>query len=194
MPATKAEVRKGALQRRDGLDLEIRAEFASRLAIVGPTLVTSFGPSDATRVTTLFSSIGSEPDTRPLAEALRAMNVPLALPVDWSHGTSLIFRQWTPGDRLTIGPLGIAEPMPNAPELDPDVMFIPVIAFDRRGHRIGYGAGNVDQTLRGLRKRKAVRVVGVAYATQEQDLVPSDVHDEPVDLVITDREIITCRS
>jgi 5-formyltetrahydrofolate cyclo-ligase len=194
MSSTKAELRNFALKRRDAIDREARAHFASRLAVVGPRLVLEFSPASDSRVTSFFSTIGSEPDTRPLATALHAAGVPLVLPVDWSHGTPLLFRRWVPGNRLAVGPLGIAEPLQDAPELEPDVLFVPLAAFDRRGHRLGYGAGNVDRTLRALRVRKTVRVIGVAYAVQEELFIPNEPHDEPVDLVVTDHDILICQS
>lgn len=193
MSPPKSELRISALQRRDGLGDEARSGFASRLASVGPRLVLEFSPAGGKLVTSLYSPIGSEPDPMPLAAALHAADVQLVLPVDWSHGSPLIFRRWIPGDRLAVGPLGIAEPLPDAPELEPDVLVLPLVAFDRRGQRIGYGAGNYDQTLRALRRRKAVRVIGVAYAMQEELFIPNEPHDEPVDLVVTDRDTLVCR-
>ena len=194
MSSMKAELRNKALQRRNELGLNIRADFASRLAIVGPPLVLECLPSLGKPVTAVFSPIGSEPDARPLALALHAAGVPLVLPVDLSHGSPLIFRRWSPGDRLAAGPLGIAEPLPDADEFEPDVLVVPLIAFDRRGHRLGYGAGNYDRTLGALRKRKQVRVIGVAYAIQEERVVPNEPHDEPVDLIVTDRNVLLCQS
>ena len=193
MSFSKSEHRTSALQRRDGVGDGAKVDFAARLASVGPRLVLEFSPAGGQLVTSLYSPIGSEPDPMPLAVALNAADVPLVLPVDWSHGSPLIFRRWTPGDRLAIGPLGIAEPLPDAPELEPDVLFLPLVAFDRRGHRIGYGAGNYDQTLRALRRRKAVRVIGIAYAMQEELIIPNEPHDEPVDLVVTDRDTLVCQ-
>ena len=190
----KAELRNDALQRRNALRFDVRAYFAARLAVVGPPLVLECLPSIGKPVTAVFSPIGSEPDVRPLASALHAAGVPLVLPVDLSHGSPLIFRRWAPGDRLAVGPLGIAEPLRDALELDPDVIVVPLIAFDRRGHRIGYGAGNWDRTLVALRRRKQVRVIGVAYAIQEERLIPNEPHDEPVDLILTDRNVLLCQS
>ena len=194
MSMSKAELRNEALQRRNSIGFQTRADFASRLAAVGPPLVLECLPSLGKPITAMFSPIGSEPDTRLLAQALHAAGVPLVLPVDVSHGSALIFRGWTPGDRLAVGPLGIAEPLPDALEREPDVLVVPLIAFDRRGHRIGYGAGNWDRTLRALRKRKQVRVIGVAYAVQEEPVIPNEPHDEPVDLILTDRHVLLCQS
>ena len=193
MVSSKAELRDSALKRREGISLQARSDFAFRLANVGPPLVLECLPSVGKPVTAVFSPIGSEPDPRALVSALHAAGVRLVLPVDVSHGSELIFRRWLSDDRLAIGPLGIAEPLPDAPELEPDVLVVPLIAFDRRGHRLGYGAGNYDRTLGALRKRKQVRVIGVAYAVQEERMLPNEPHDEPVDLILTDRNVFLCQ-
>ena len=190
MSISKAEFRNVGLKSRDGVEPERRAAYAARLAQEGLRLVKNF--AEGRMVVSLYSPIGSEPDPAPLAAALLEAGHTLALPVDYSTGTPLVYRRWTPGDRLARGPLGISEPLETAPALDPDVMFVPLAAFDRRGHRIGYGAGNVDRTLAALRARKRIRTLGVAYAEQELGWVPEELHDEPLDLVITDREIVVC--
>lgn len=189
---TKSEIRQAALKRRDAIAPEVRAAYAARLADVGLQFVRDVTTASAP-VVSLYSPIGSEPDTGPLAAALHALGVRLALPVDWSTGAPLVYRVWQPGDRLAPGPLGIDEPIETAPSCEPDIVFTPLAAFDRRGHRIGYGAGNVDRTLAALRSRKLVLVVGLAYATQEEVLLPVAAHDEPLDVIVTEREVVTCR-
>lgn len=190
---TKQDIRKSALGRRDAVDPETRARFAARLAELAPRLLLDAAPAGETLVVALFFPIGSEPDTLPAAQALQAAGVPLALPVDTSPGNPLTYRAWTPGDLLASGPLGISEPLEDAERLDPDVLFVPMAAFDRRGHRVGYGAGNVDRTLATLRARKPIRAIGVAYAAQEELFIPDAPHDETLDVVVTEREIIVCQ-
>jgi len=95
----------------------------------------------------------------------------LALPAVMARGKSLAFRAWSPSDRLMMGPLGILEPSPAAAELIPDIMLVPLAAFDRLGHRIGYGAGHYDFTLAHLRKVKPVTAIGLAFAAQEIEAV-----------------------
>ena len=97
------------------------------------------------------------------------------------------------GDPLVSGVWGIREPRPEAPEVAPDILLVPLIAFDRRGHRIGYGAGYYDQTINSLRAQKSVLAVGLAFAAQEIAQVPSTPRDARLDLVLTEREIIDCR-
>ncbi|MDX7953319.1 5-formyltetrahydrofolate cyclo-ligase [Lichenihabitans sp. Uapishka_5] len=192
MSSYKAEFRKVGLMRRASVSATERAGFAARLAAVGPELVAAFPVDGRPPVVSLFSPINSEPDVGPLAEALMAGGATLVLPVDWSSGTPLLFRGWRPGDRLAAGPLGIAEPLEGAAEHEPDIVFFPAVAFDRRGHRIGYGAGNVDRSLAALRARKPIRVIGIAYAVQEVAEIPNEPHDQAFDQVVTDRDIFDC--
>ena len=81
-------------------------------------------------------------------------------------------RAWTFGEPLAAGVWGIREPMRDAPEVDPDILIVPLLAFDRRGHRLGYGAGYYDMTLTALRAKKPIVAVGIAFAAQEVDTVP----------------------
>lgn len=192
MSSTKAELRRGALTRRDAIAASERATFAARLASVGPRLVLEAAPAGDQLVVSLFSAIRSEPDMRLLSDALHAAGVPMVLPVAMGNSAPLVFRRWTPGDRLAAGPLGIAEPLETAPAMEPDVLFLPLAVFDRRGHRIGYGAGNYDRTLADLRARKRIRTIGVAYAVQEELFIPSEPHDEPVDIIVTERDVLIC--
>jgi 5-formyltetrahydrofolate cyclo-ligase len=111
-----------------------------------------------------------------------------------ARGKSLVFRAWSPGDRLTLGPLGILEPSPAMAELIPDVMLVPCAAFDRLGHRIGYGAGHYDFTLAHLRKVKPITTVGVAFAAQEIKAVPALAHDVALDYVLTEKKAFDFRS
>ncbi len=191
MPFSKAEVRRAALARRDGVDPVVRQAFAARLATLGPRLVLDFAPANAGLVVALFSAIRGEPDLRPLARALHRAEVALALPVTGGP-EPLVFRRWAPGDALVVGPMGIGEPATTAPVVDPDMLFVPLAAFDRRGHRIGYGAGYYDRTLAALRARKTVRAIGVAYAVQEELFIPDEPHDEALDLVVTERDTVLC--
>ena len=117
-----------------------------------------------------------------------------ALPAVLARGKSLAFRAWSPDDRLMLGPLGIPEPSPAAAEMIPDVMLIPLAAFDRQGHRIGYGAGHYDYTLAHLRKVKAIAAVGIAFAVQEIKAVPALPHDVALDYVLTEKKMFDFRS
>jgi 5-formyltetrahydrofolate cyclo-ligase len=187
--ASKAELRATALARREALSDKQRAKSAQALAKRGL-------PVEITRnlVISGYSPIRNEIDPMPLMLKLAAQGARLALPVINARGKALTFRAWSPTDRLMMGPLGIPEPSPAAAELVPDVMLVPLAAFDRLGHRIGYGAGHYDYTFVHLRKSKAVIGIGVAFAVQEIEAVPALSHDVALDYVLTEHETFDFRS
>jgi 5-formyltetrahydrofolate cyclo-ligase len=125
---------------------------------------------------------------------LAEQGVKLALPAVMARGKSLAFRAWSPDDRLMMGPLGILEPSPAAAELVPDIMLVPLAAFDPLGHRIGYGAGHYDYTLAHLRKMKAITAVGIGFAAQQIKAVPALPHDVALDYVLTEKKVFDFRS
>jgi len=137
-----------------------------------------------------FFSIGSEIDSMPLLARLRAAGHDIALPVVVRKAAPLAFRRWLPGDAMETGPFGIQEPTAAAPVLRPDLLLVPLLAFDRSGHRLGYGGGFYDRTLRALRADGAVLAVGIAYAGQEVDAVPVAEYDQPLNWIVTEREAI----
>ncbi len=114
----------------------------------------------------------------------------LALPAIDARGKPLIMRAWKIGDELKAGQWGIREPLPQAPQVDPDILLVPLAAFDRAGHRIGYGAGYYDMTIRALRAKKKVVAIGIAFAAQEIPRVPATERDERLDFIMTERETI----
>ena len=114
----------------------------------------------------------------------------LALPVIDARGKPLIMRAWKIGDELKPGQWGIRQPLPQAPQVDPDILLVPLAAFDRAGHRIGYGAGYYDMTIRALRATKKVVAIGLAFAAQEIPRVPATERDERLDFIMTERETI----
>ena len=130
----------------------------------------------------------------PLMRKLAGQGAKLALPAVLSRGKSLAFRAWSPDDRLMLGPLGILEPSPAAQELIPDIILVPLAAFDREGHRIGYGAGHYDFTLAHLRKVKAITAAGTAFSLQEIKAVPALPHDVALDYVLTEKKVFDFRS
>jgi 5-formyltetrahydrofolate cyclo-ligase len=118
----------------------------------------------------------------------------LALPAVTGRGQPLIMRAFTFGEPLASGVWGIREPRRDALQVDPDVVIAPLLAFDRSGHRIGYGAGYYDMTIAALRAKKSILAVGIAFATQEITNVPTTPRDARLDLVLTEREIIDFRA
>jgi 5-formyltetrahydrofolate cyclo-ligase len=135
----------------------------------------------------------SEINPVPLMRKLADAGATLALPVVAGKGKPLIMRAWSLGEPLASGVWGIREPKPEAPEVFPDILIVPLLAFDRRGHRIGYGAGYFDMTIAALRARKPVVAAGIAFAAQEIAEVPTTPRDARLDLVLTEREVIDWR-
>lgn len=131
--------------------------------------------------------LGSELDARPLLLHLRSLGRTVALPLSGPRGQALTFRDWDPAQPLAAGRYGIAEPGADRPEVAPTVLLVPMLAFDRTGHRLGYGAGYYDRTLDALRRLGPVQAVGVAFAAQEVEAVPCADHDERLDWIVTER-------
>jgi 5-formyltetrahydrofolate cyclo-ligase len=186
---SKAELRAAALSRRDALTDRQRVTGADALAKRG--LPVEIAPG---MIVSGYSPIRSEIDPKPLMLKLAEKGARLALPAVAGRGRSLIFRAWSPNDRLMLGPLGIPEPSPAAAELVPDVMLVPLAAFDRSGHRIGYGAGHYDYSFAHLRKTKAIIGIGLAFAAQEIESVPALAHDVALDFVLTEKKAFDFRS
>ena len=185
----KADLRRLALARRREVDAATRGALSARLAAVGLAWAQRWRP----RAVAAFSSIRDEPDTAPLIAALQAHGFATALPAAAARSTPLAFRLWRAGEPLIRGPLGAPEPAATSPAVDPDLLFVPLAAFDRRGHRIGYGAGHYDRALKRLRAGGPIRAVGVAYAVAEIDAAPDEPHDERLDFILTEREWIDAR-
>ncbi len=186
---SKAELRAAALAKREALSDKKRVAASQAIAKRGLPIEIAPG-----MIVSGYSPIRSEIDPFPLMRKLAAQGVKLALPAVMARGKSLAFRAWSPDDRLMLGPLGILEPSPAAAEVVPDIMLVPLAAFDRAGHRIGYGAGHYDYTLAHLRKVKAIFAVGVAFAVQEIAVVPAMPHDVALDYVLTETQLFDFRS
>ncbi len=125
--------------------------------------------------------------------AMRDHSGLLCLPVVPGKAVPLIFRQWQ-GEPLDAGPFGTSHPSESSPVLRPEVLIVPLAAFDRAGNRIGYGGGYYDRTLELLRSQGSVIAIGLAFASQELPQVPVEAFDQPLDLIVTCREIIRPRA
>lgn len=176
----KAEARRVALARRAAMDPALGARLGAHLLREVPpppgTVVAGFWP------------MGPEIDIRPLLHELAGRGHPIALPVTPKRGQPLSFRRWRPGDALARGPMGTSQPAPEAEALTPDWLLVPLLAFDRAGNRLGYGAGYYDRTLAGLPE---ARRIGCAYACQMLDEVPAGPDDVPLHAVATEDGILT---
>jgi 5-formyltetrahydrofolate cyclo-ligase len=184
----KAELRVAAQARRDALAADTRKAAAETigarkflLALPPATIISGFMP------------LKSEINPLPLMQKLAEAGARLALPAIAGRGKPLVMRAWEFGAPLDRGQWGIREPKPDAAEVEPDILLVPLLAFDRAGYRLGYGAGYYDMTIHRLRGLKAVTAVGIAFAAQEVPKIPTTPRDERLDLVLTEREVIDLR-
>jgi 5-formyltetrahydrofolate cyclo-ligase len=145
-------------------------------------------PPPAGAVVSGFWPMGQEIDIRPLLHALHEQGHPIVLPETSRRGNPLIFRLWRPGAVMVAERFGMQRP--DGEERTPDFLLVPLLAFDRRGYRVGYGAGYYDHTLAALPGR--VRL-GVAYAAQELDEEPAGPYDAKLDAVATEHGVIFCK-
>ena len=185
----KAQLRREALARRDALPVEIRKAVAEAIAARAFPVAVAPGV-----IVSGFMPLKSEINPLPLMRKLADAGARLALPVVIGLGKPLIMRSWQWGEPLVPGVWGIRQPPPTAPELQPDVLLVPLLAFDRRGHRIGYGAGYYDLTIAQLRAKKPIAAVGIAFAVQEVESLPRTAFDARLDLVLTENETIDLRN
>ena len=131
--------------------------------------------------------IHSEIDPRPAIERLSTAHE-IVLPVVPGPDLALEFRLWTPGARMIAGAFGAAIPAENKGAV-PDVLIVPLLAFDSSGYRLGYGGGFYDRTLAELRSMRPTFAVGFGYSAQEMDEIPTEPTDQPLDVIVTEQEI-----
>jgi 5-formyltetrahydrofolate cyclo-ligase len=182
----KTKLRREAAARREALPAKARKAAAEAIAARAFPL-----PIKPGTIVSGFMPLKSEINPLPLMKTLAEAGATLALPKIAGRGQPLIMRAWSWGGPLDSGQWGIREPKAEYPEVEPDILLVPLLAFDRAGHRIGYGAGYYDMTIARLRSRKAVTAVGIAFAAQEVSTVPATERDARLDLVLTENEAIT---
>ena len=178
----KKALREASRHRRDQLNESERTRGATALAQHGAALSVLAG---ADAVFSSYRAIGTECDPLRLESALTAAGHTIGLPVIRRKGEPLQFRRWQAGDPLVARAWGIREPDASAELVEPDVLLLPLLAFDAAGWRLGYGGGFYDRTLVRLRARKPIIAIGLAFATQEVDAVPHSAYDERLDWVLT---------
>lgn len=186
IPEAKAALRRRSRQRRGEA---ARGEGASAAAQVCRRLLESLAiPAEA--AVSGYWPLRDELDPRPILSALAARGQRLCLPVVVEAGAALAFRAWRPDTPLEPAAFGTEVPGPDCPVVEPDILLVPLLAFDRRGYRLGYGGGFYDRTLAALRGRRPVVAVGLAFAAQEVAEVPVEAGDEALDRIVTDREVL----
>jgi 5-formyltetrahydrofolate cyclo-ligase len=184
MAEAKQAARNAAQAARKAAHLQLRETAGADVAARVNTVLNP----EAGTVVSAFLSIGSEVDTSPLIQMLRERACRVALPCVEGPARPLIFRAYEDGQTLVAEPFGTRAPGEDAPILVPDILLVPLLAFDRAGYRLGYGGGFYDRTLEGLRAHKPVLAVGIAYSAQEVDAVPREATDQPLDWIVSERE------
>jgi 5-formyltetrahydrofolate cyclo-ligase len=177
---------------RAGLSADAQMRAAEAVAKQGIDFLQPRPPQGC--VVSGFSPIADEFRVWPLLRRLAGDGYRLALPVMQGKAEPLLFRAWAPGDEMNKAVWGIAEPKPDKPALDPDIVIVPLLAFDRAGWRLGYGGGFYDRSLRDLRARKTVLAVGLAFDEQQVDAVPHLDYDERLDWVLRPSGPLRCES
>lgn len=175
----QAFLRSQALAKRAALSIEERAKAADNAAQHAVDLVATLRGRVA-----VFLPIRDEIDTLPLLSRLTGGGVKLSLPVMQGHGLPLLFRRYSLGDVLDKATFGVREPKSDKDLIEPDLLFVPLTAFDRSGGRIGYGGGFYDRTLVQLRGKKSIQAIGYGFACQEVEAVPMGPYDQRLDAII----------
>ena len=178
----KRATRKAAFARRKavhgtGLDAPAQARLLEML-LAQPAAVVSG-----------YMKIRTEIDPLPVMAALVAEGRRVCVPVILGEGQALAFREWTPEAAMVDGPFGAVVPE-TGDWLEPEALIAPMLAFDRRGYRLGYGGGFYDRTLEGLRAKRPTLAVGFAYGAQELAEVPIEPTDQRLDAVVTEAGVI----
>jgi 5-formyltetrahydrofolate cyclo-ligase len=190
--AAKKALRARMKTWRAGVSADAQMQAAEAVARQGLGFLDPKPPRDS--IVSGFSPIADEFRVWPLLRRLAAEGYRLALPVMQGKAEPLLFRAWAPGDEMNKAVWGIAEPKPDKPALDPDILIVPLLAFDRAGWRLGYGGGFYDRSLRELRARKAIVAVGLAFDEQQVDAVPHLDYDERLDWVLRPSGPLRCES
>jgi 5-formyltetrahydrofolate cyclo-ligase len=185
----KAALRREQRRQRSALDPHLGVAAAEAVA---DRLARAFRLPPGS-VVSGYWPLADEFDPRPAMARLAGLGHPLALPRVQGWGRPLAFHAWQPGDPLLAGPFQVMEPSADAPLATPGVLLVPLLAFDRTGRRLGYGAGYYDMVLRDLRAHSpAPFAIGVAFAAQEVAEVPTGPRDQLLDAVVTEQSVHRC--
>lgn len=186
LATSKSQLRSDALARRDALSPGDRQAGSAAIVRQGLALLADLEFSSLSG----FLPIGSECDPRAIMRSVSADGVGIALPA-FVDRTTMIFRRYSEGDALVPAGFGTTEPLASAPQIDPDLLLMPLAAFDRTGARLGYGKGHYDRTIAALRARgRGPQLVGLAFSVQEVDAIPLEPHDVRLDWLVSETEIL----
>ncbi len=188
--SAKASLRASAMQRRDALEIDDRLEWDQALA----EHVLASGLLDGvTGIVAGYWPMRSEADPRAVMVELKQRDVAMALPAMTpradGQGREISFRTWSPWEPIVPGGFGTLIPQEDTEAVQPSVLIVPLLAFDAGCRRLGYGKGHYDRAIAGLRRRGPVIAIGIAYAAQQVDRVPTEAHDQPLDAVVTENGV-----
>jgi len=186
MSVEKSDLRRLALARRDALAPDYRRDAAAGVARHWRDL-----PVTGAETVSAFLPIKSEIDIQPLVRKLRSRVNRIVLPVVVSK-QDIEFRLWIDDDSLVQAGFGTLGPGPQAPVIDPDLLLVPLAAYDDHGGRIGYGAGYYDRAITRISAQKPLLCIGVAFAAQEVEKVPMEPHDRRLDMMLTEAGLVWC--
>lgn len=191
LAAEKSALRKSCYERRVAIAPKAAAAAANEIAGRAVSEIDlSAVTVTADTVISAYWPLKGELDPRPALKALATRGGTLALPRVIGDGKPLAFHRWHPDDDLIEGSFKVMEPAEDSPIVTPAILLVPLLAFDHACHRLGHGKGYYDRTLRSLRRQNpATLAIGVAFAAQEVDRVPTDAYDETLDMVITERAV-----
>ena len=184
----KQLLRRTALKKRNEIVSNASSESGDLLAGYIVQLVKTFPKANTVSG---YLSIGNEIETLPSLNALAVAGYQTCLPVVLEMECPLGFRAWTDGDLLEMGPLKTRHPISDAPDIIPDILLVPLLAYDLRGYRLGWGGGFYDRTLGAYQTEgRPVIAIGIGYDNQKIEQVPSDAFDMVMDWIVTEKKII----
>jgi len=186
MKQRKALLRAEMRRRRQVFRAAFEGDAGRRILANFLTIADDAGARPGAAVSAYWP-VGDEVDVRPLLSHLHGVGAECLLPVVVAPGRPLVFRRWRPGLPLDAGPLGTLQPAADAEAAAPAVLLVPLLAFDRRGYRLGQGGGYYDRTLSGLRDGGRVAAIGVGWSCQEVDDVPHGPTDARLDWIVTEQ-------
>lgn len=181
LSATKADLRRSAREKRKTL---ARSGFAEEIARYADALPVRDGATIGA-----YHALPEEADPALLLETLAAKGRHIAFPRIAVKGLPLDYHRVPDGEIMPPGAFGIHEPLDTWPRVRPDLLLVPLLAFDGRGHRLGYGGGFYDRTLALLN----IPAIGIAYAGQEVASLPDEPHDRTLDMILTEQGLRTFR-
>jgi len=190
--AAKATLRMFVRTRRKILAREV-PQAAWMVAEVGRAPLAARFPQANSQVAALYHGLGSELSTHVLADGLAAAGWILALPSVEGEAGRMVFRIWDRARPLVRDAIGLQAPSDDQPVVQPDLVVVPLLAFDRQGRRLGQGGGYYDRALEDLKARRDVFALGLAYSGQETANLPHEPHDQALDAILTEKEYIAVK-